>query len=217
MNPARITLSRAKGWRMPDNTVKVDRTTKWGNPFPIPKGHPWKDAAWSILQFSFWIDRIEHWDDKPSPPSRDEIQLVLRGKNLACWCKPGQPCHADVLLELATPGPWLYDDRGGNPDAYRIISDGHVMAWMDHYHQGNHSDNAQLAAAAPDLAAQLIATMEAQARLVEAARGIMLTAFRQTDIGENHAAGLMGVSDRKAFFDIRDAARAVLAELETDK
>lgn len=25
----------------------------------------------------------------------------LRGKNLACWCKPGEPCHADVLLELA--------------------------------------------------------------------------------------------------------------------
>jgi hypothetical protein len=25
----------------------------------------------------------------------------LRGKNLACWCKPGAPCHADVLLELA--------------------------------------------------------------------------------------------------------------------
>ena len=22
----------------------------------------------------------------------------LRGKNLACWCKPGHPCHADVLL-----------------------------------------------------------------------------------------------------------------------
>jgi hypothetical protein len=28
----------------------------------------------------------------------------LRGKNLACWCKPGDPCHADVLLELANAG-----------------------------------------------------------------------------------------------------------------
>ncbi len=25
----------------------------------------------------------------------------LRAKNLACWCKPGAPCHADALLELA--------------------------------------------------------------------------------------------------------------------
>lgn len=25
----------------------------------------------------------------------------LRGKNLACWCRLDQPCHADVLLEKA--------------------------------------------------------------------------------------------------------------------
>jgi hypothetical protein len=25
----------------------------------------------------------------------------LRGTNLACWCPLDQPCHADVLLQLA--------------------------------------------------------------------------------------------------------------------
>ena len=25
----------------------------------------------------------------------------LRGKHLACWCSLDQPCHADVLLEIA--------------------------------------------------------------------------------------------------------------------
>ena len=25
----------------------------------------------------------------------------LRGKDLACWCKIGEPCHADILIELA--------------------------------------------------------------------------------------------------------------------
>lgn len=29
----------------------------------------------------------------------------LRGKNLACWCGLDQPCHADVLLELANRHP----------------------------------------------------------------------------------------------------------------
>jgi hypothetical protein len=24
-----------------------------------------------------------------------------RGKDWACFCEPGQPCHADVLLKLA--------------------------------------------------------------------------------------------------------------------
>jgi hypothetical protein len=26
---------------------------------------------------------------------------TLRGHDLACWCRLDQPCHADVLLELA--------------------------------------------------------------------------------------------------------------------
>ena len=36
-----------------------------------------------------------------APPSRSTIRAELGGHNLACWCKPGTPCHADTLLELA--------------------------------------------------------------------------------------------------------------------
>ena len=34
-------------------------------------------------------------------PRLDEIERELSGKDLACWCPLDQPCHADVLLELA--------------------------------------------------------------------------------------------------------------------
>lgn len=34
----------------------------------------------------------------------DEIRTYLRGKDLACWCPLNQPCHADVLLEIANEG-----------------------------------------------------------------------------------------------------------------
>lgn len=37
----------------------------------------------------------------PAPPSIERIRAELRGRNLACWCRPGDPCHADALLELA--------------------------------------------------------------------------------------------------------------------
>ena len=100
--PKRIQLSRRKGWRMPPNTVKVDRSTKWGNPFKV--GRPYLDYATGkvvrpattaacVLSFSNWINTM--------PGMRDKISAQLRGKNLACWCKPGDPCHADVLLEIA--------------------------------------------------------------------------------------------------------------------
>lgn len=35
----------------------------------------------------------------------DELRAELAGKNLACWCSLDQPCHADVLLELANQEP----------------------------------------------------------------------------------------------------------------
>jgi hypothetical protein len=33
LTPLRIRLERTKGWRMPPNTRKVDRSTRFGNPF----------------------------------------------------------------------------------------------------------------------------------------------------------------------------------------
>ena len=91
--PQRVQLSRQKGWRMPPNTVKVDRTTKWGNPFVVgdnPWGREPIGREESIELFRMWFN----------PEWNGGIEQ-LRGKNLACWCKPGEPCHADVLLELA--------------------------------------------------------------------------------------------------------------------
>lgn len=40
-------------------------------------------------------------DGKTPPFSLADMRVELHGKNLACWCKIGTPCHADVLLELA--------------------------------------------------------------------------------------------------------------------
>lgn len=99
MTPPRVQLSRAKGWRMPPNTVKVDRTTRWGNPAVIGKpfeGDVVEDALHAVTIFR---DGIKY-ECEPFPKV-EAIQSALRGKSLACWCKLGDPCHADVLLEIA--------------------------------------------------------------------------------------------------------------------
>lgn len=97
--PIRVQLSRRKGWRMPENTVKVDRSTKWGNPFkPGVKTAYAGGRAVQDNRHAFVLFRAV-------APDNDDLvnaaQNELRGKNLACWCKIGEPCHADVLLELA--------------------------------------------------------------------------------------------------------------------
>jgi hypothetical protein len=37
----------------------------------------------------------------PPAPSIEAIRAALRGHDLACWCGLDQPCHGNVLLEIA--------------------------------------------------------------------------------------------------------------------
>jgi hypothetical protein len=114
MTPQRIQLRRTKGWRKPDNTVTVARPSKWGNPFiPSNEGHRfWYVKAWgrrfgcerdkdeaSRLAVDLYRNAYERRVEFGLPDPID-----LRGKNLACWCPLDQPCHADVLLDLANRG-----------------------------------------------------------------------------------------------------------------
>ena len=102
--PERIQLRRTKGWRLPPNTVVVARPTKWGNPYNWQEGVEIGGEAWAkgaaVDLFKELITRPAK-DDPRKPPTVEEVREQLRGKNLACWCKPNEPCHADVLLRLA--------------------------------------------------------------------------------------------------------------------
>lgn len=120
MEPRRIQLSRARGWRLPENTVKVDRSSAFGNPFGIRECRDMLDLTDSaarrqvVAWFREWValpndhDRLNVlgcYGDTSQQHARLHSRLSsLRGKNLACWCALDAPCHADVLLEIAN-GP----------------------------------------------------------------------------------------------------------------
>ncbi|KIA72703.1 hypothetical protein ANMWB30_24710 [Arthrobacter sp. MWB30] len=112
MSPQRVQRMHTKGWRMPENTVYVGRGSKWGNPYPVG------DSQWTPQGFKLWAsyrDVVEaHRDDITTGtlgvPKPEEIR-ALAGKNLACWCPLNQPCHAEVLLEIANTQEWMNVDR----------------------------------------------------------------------------------------------------------
>lgn len=47
-------------------------------------------------ELTYWVGGRMKWD----PVFREAVES-LRGHDLACWCPLDQPCHADVLLEIA--------------------------------------------------------------------------------------------------------------------
>lgn len=129
--PKRIQRQRTPGWRMPEGARYVGRPGILGNPFrPIksdccpnwdvvddndvrylidhPRAHARPDLVTTRAEaitecvrlyrddLTYWLGgRITH--DPELKAAIDE----LRGRDLACWCPVDQPCHADVLLELA--------------------------------------------------------------------------------------------------------------------
>ena len=118
--PERVQRKRTKGWKMPENTIYVGRPSIFGNPYKptddlsyelcvllyrtMVKGI-WDGPLFPRLISDAQVHRYyvaqEKWSKKFGEHPLTYIQRNLRGKNLTCWCKEGEPCHADVLLELA--------------------------------------------------------------------------------------------------------------------
>ena len=119
--PKRIQRKRTAGWRMPDNTTYVGRPSRYGNPYTLGRvGNTHRWTGWFVgdarndtadygdfptreLAAARAVDLYREDSWSWSPETIDEIRRDLAGKNLACWCPIDQPCHVDVLLEVANP------------------------------------------------------------------------------------------------------------------
>jgi len=95
---------------MPPNTAYVGRGSKWGNPYRVER----IGAEWCVVR-----GRSRYWRHYKTRKEaleaavvaykqcylgarlRREARRELAKKNLCCWCPLDQPCHADVLLEIA--------------------------------------------------------------------------------------------------------------------
>jgi Domain of unknown function (DUF4326) len=111
----RIQRHRTAGWRMPEGAVYVGRPTAFGNPFTLAgareAGYVGTDAelrAACVDAYRTWINLSPRDQDRYLSDGRwyDRTEVHARlhelaGRDLACWCPPDQPCHADVLLTLA--------------------------------------------------------------------------------------------------------------------
>lgn len=120
--PVRIQRQRKAGWRMPEGVVYVGRPSKWGNPInlsDVGAQYPSLDdrqVAQLVVRTFEPLARRGHlaypnWRYLGGQrgavewmyPSVEEIRTELAGKDLACWCELGMPCHADTLLAIANP------------------------------------------------------------------------------------------------------------------
>ncbi|MFI6302126.1 DUF4326 domain-containing protein [Amycolatopsis thailandensis] len=116
--PKRTQRKRTFGWRKPEGTVCVTRPSIYGNPFRVgvpycgPTVRQANTPAEAVAAFRGWItlDTLHplFWD-RELIVAHAQLKAALArgdlaGRDLACWCPLNQPCHADVLLEIANGG-----------------------------------------------------------------------------------------------------------------
>ena len=101
---------------MPEGAVYVGRPSIWGNPYKAETFGRWSnliegnrflgqstDLTWAtraaVERFSLHIGPMGNYEYDDATLAK--LHRDLAGKDLACWCPLDQPCHADVLLEIA--------------------------------------------------------------------------------------------------------------------
>ena len=72
----------------------MSRPTKWGNPHSLDLGR---------------VEAVRRYRDDLLAGRLDitvaHVRNELRGRDLACYCPLDEPCHADVLIEIANGYP----------------------------------------------------------------------------------------------------------------
>ena len=113
--PRRIQRKRTKGWRMPEG-ARLSAARASGRPRPSAR---WLPATPRPTKANCAIWR--HWTsgdsrrslgallDDGDVPDYPVLDIGTRRHDLACWCPLDQPCHADVLLEIANGA--AHDER----------------------------------------------------------------------------------------------------------
>ena len=120
--PVRVQRKREKGWRKPEGAVMVTRPSPFANPYlitkrrlfgggygdctvvdvsgglppiPAPFQHLTEEAAHNLA-----VECYARWIEQLGPNVRNAARMMLGGKDLGCWCRPGLACHVDHLLSF---------------------------------------------------------------------------------------------------------------------
>lgn len=93
--------------RIPEGAVYVGRPAPglrgsyFHNPFKIGTRLDGGDTVQTVEQA---IDLFVKHVQRQGARYRERAVRELGVRDLACWCKPGQPCHGDHLLIIANGG-----------------------------------------------------------------------------------------------------------------
>jgi hypothetical protein len=92
MKNKRLSWHYRSGKEFPHPAKKVDRGSRWGNPYILKKHGGEYELEDSLRLYEIHLrEKVESGEISLSP---------LIGWDLVCSCPEGEPCHGDIILKL---------------------------------------------------------------------------------------------------------------------
>lgn len=112
--PSRIQRSRAKGSKLPRNTICCTRPGKWGNQFPVGMWFRNVSGDWyvwtcgdsphfgnqQVRDLPHSLDLFRDYATARAKRDPNWLAPLRNADFLACWCKVSATCHVDIIIEL---------------------------------------------------------------------------------------------------------------------
>ncbi len=103
VKPIRLQCRRIKGFNLQALSrarnglpcVYVGRPSRWGNPYVLSPTARFDSYHRFAAVEAYKLHLQQH------PELVAAAKRELKGKNLACYCREGEACHADFLLKIA--------------------------------------------------------------------------------------------------------------------
>lgn len=90
MKPARVVIDwRKPGGKKPAGVINCARPSRYGNPFAVDK----YGRSEAVRLFR------QHLANMDQKQRAEYLQPLRSARGLACYCKPSQACHVDVILD----------------------------------------------------------------------------------------------------------------------
>lgn len=106
--PTRIQRKRTHGFRLPSNTICVNRGTKFGNPFKVAD-YGREKAISNFRECLTYPHMAYYYFDEIEATTQfnrfiwmaNNIHLIREADHIACFCPLDVECHGDTLIEIS--------------------------------------------------------------------------------------------------------------------
>lgn len=106
--PTRIQRKRTKCFKLPPNTICINRGTMWGNPFTVEEYG--RKLAIEVFRQCLQSPHLVycHFDELEATVQfnrfrwmAENLYLIREADYVACFCPVDVACHGDILIELS--------------------------------------------------------------------------------------------------------------------